>query len=140
MADIEKLKALAEKAGSGNWYEAGELRYHCSRSGDTHGLHHDEDRFIAAATPDAVLELIAEVERLREKVRGVETARTSRNAEMDGKVHNYLRDRTGSTAWAMAGAIGATREEVSKACQRLRRKGLIETSATQLTYWQAVKA
>lgn len=65
MADIEKLKALAEKAGPGSWYEAGELRYHCSRSGDTHGLHHDEDRFIAAASPAAVLELIAEVERLR---------------------------------------------------------------------------
>jgi len=59
VVDIEKLKALAEKAVSGNWYEAGELRYHCSRSGDTHGLHHDEDRFIAAASPDAVLELIA---------------------------------------------------------------------------------
>ena len=128
MADIKKLKALANEAIADQCWEP------------LLGLTGAETEFAKAASPDVVLGLIAELERLREKVRGVETARTSRNAEMDGKVLNYLRDRTGSTAWAMTGAIGATREEVSKACQRLRRKGLIETSATQLTYWQAVKA
>jgi uncharacterized membrane protein len=128
MLNLEKLKALANEAIADECWEP------------LLGLTGAETEFAKAASPDVVLELIAELERLREKVRGVETARTSRNAEMDGKVLNYLRDRTGSTAWAMTGAIGATREEVSKACQRLRRKGLIETSATQLTYWQAVKA
>nr|MBO2511822.1 hypothetical protein [Gammaproteobacteria bacterium] len=135
MLNLEKLKALAEAARTDNAMYGDPNDWQPS-----FGLSPAEQAFAEAVSPAAVLGLIAELERLREKVRGVETARTSRNAEMDGKVLNYLRDRTGSTAWAMAGAIGASREEVSKACQRLRRKGLIETSATRLAYWQAVKA
>ncbi|AMW64466.1 hypothetical protein PVE_R1G2201 [Pseudomonas veronii 1YdBTEX2] len=57
---------------------------------------------------------------------------------LDTRVLNYLRAHQGSTAWAMHGSVGATREEVSKACQRLKRKGLVKTSETQTTYWQAV--
>lgn len=153
MADIEKLKALAEAQPVKEWSrrEAGMSSYarkpmfvvdgpEAVSDYESWGFTRAAASYIEAASPAAVLELIAEVERLRKKARGVEKARISRNAELDGKVLNYLRDRTGSTAWAMTGAIGATREEVSKACQRLRRKGLIETSATQLTYWQVVKA
>ncbi|WP_425272127.1 hypothetical protein [Pseudomonas mohnii] len=39
----------------------------------------------------------------------------------------------------MHSAVGATREEVSKACQRLKRKGLVKTSEVQSTYWEAVR-
>lgn len=58
---------------------------------------------------------------------------------LDRRVLNYLLAVPGSTAWAMHGSVGATREEVSKACQRLKRKGLVKTSEPQSTYWQAVK-
>lgn len=57
---------------------------------------------------------------------------------LDKRVLDYLLARQGSTAWAMHGSVGATRDEVSKACQRLKRKGLVKTSETQSTYWQAV--
>lgn len=59
-ADIQKLKTLAE-ASLGEWYESGELRYEDRKSGELHGLHHDDERFIAAANPAAVLELINEL-------------------------------------------------------------------------------
>ena len=58
---------------------------------------------------------------------------------LDRRVLNYLLTVPGSTAWAMHGSVGATREEVSKACQRLKRKGLVNTSETHTSYWQAVK-
>jgi DNA-binding IclR family transcriptional regulator len=59
-------------------------------------------------------------------------------AEADERVLNHLRGCLGSTAWAMSGAVRLSREEVSKACHRLKRKGLVATSPTQTTYWQAV--
>lgn len=55
---------------------------------------------------------------------------------LDEKVLAHLRDINGSTAWMMRNKVGATREEVSKACRWLRRKGLV---AADGTYWQAVK-
>ena len=58
------LKALAEAAGSDEWYAAGDLRYCDDKTGETHGLHHDDGRFIAAASPAAILALLAEIERL----------------------------------------------------------------------------
>ncbi|WP_432755340.1 helix-turn-helix domain-containing protein [Pseudomonas sp. WMBT8] len=58
---------------------------------------------------------------------------------LDEKVLAHLRGINGSTAWAMHSGLGSTREEVSKACQRLKRKGLVKTSEGQSTYWQAVK-
>ena len=58
---------------------------------------------------------------------------------LDKRVLDYLLARPGSTAWAMHSAVGATREEVSKTCQRLKRKGLVKTSEVQSTYWEAVK-
>ncbi|MCK2109204.1 ead/Ea22-like family protein [Pseudomonas juntendi] len=60
--DKEKLKALAEAAGSDEWYAAGDLRYCDDKTGETHGLHHDDSRFIAAASPATVLALLAEIE------------------------------------------------------------------------------
>ena len=65
---------------------------------------------------------------------GVMTQRVA----LDTRVLNHLRNVQGSTAWAMRGAVEGTREDVSKACQRLKRKGLVKTSETQSTYWQAV--
>lgn len=55
---------------------------------------------------------------------------------LDAKVLDHLQGIQGSTAYMMRNKVGATREEVSKACQRLKRKGLITASGT---YWQAVK-
>lgn len=60
------------------------------------------------------------------------------NPTLDDRVLDHLRQCRGSTAWAMHWAVGATREEVSKACQRLKRKGLVKTSARQSNYWEAV--
>lgn len=65
MTTNKELRGLAEKAGSGYWYEAGELLYHDSRSGEAHGLHHDEDGFIVAASPATVLSLLDENEALQ---------------------------------------------------------------------------
>lgn len=68
MADYTELKRLAEACTIGEWYLAGELRYEDRRSGDLHGLHHDDERFIAAANPTAVLALIAENERVKARL------------------------------------------------------------------------
>lgn len=62
--DKAQLKSLAEDSLTGDWYEAGDLRYEDRKTGDIHGLHHDDDRFIAAAGPATVLALLAEIERL----------------------------------------------------------------------------
>ena len=58
---------------------------------------------------------------------------------LDAKVLDHLRSITGSTAWAMRGVIGEDRPAISKALQRLKCKGLVETCSVQSTYWQAVK-
>lgn len=63
MTDYSELKRLAE-ASMGEWYEIGELRCE-DRSGYINGLHHDDEYFIAAANPAAVLALIAELEQAR---------------------------------------------------------------------------
>jgi len=59
-------------------------------------------------------------------------------AQADARVLQYLQGCMGSTAWAMSDAVHLSRVEVSKSCQRLKRKGLVVTSPTQTTYWQAV--
>lgn len=55
---------------------------------------------------------------------------------LDSKVLDYLRSVEGCTAWAMHGRMQASREDVSKACQRLKRKGLVSANGS---YWQAMK-
>ncbi|ANF26009.1 hypothetical protein [Stutzerimonas stutzeri] len=62
------------------------------------------------------------------------------NNPLDQKVLDYLKSSQGSTAWAMTGAVGADRKEVSKACQRLKRKGLVKTCWFQKSFWKAVAA
>lgn len=62
--DKANLKALAEASGPNQWYSAGDLRYCDDKTGEIHGLHHDDSRFIAAASPATVLALLAEIERL----------------------------------------------------------------------------
>ena len=52
------------------------------------------------------------------------------------EVLNYLRSVRGSTAWAMCGRLCMEREEVSRACQRLKRQGLVKADRA---YWQAVQ-
>jgi hypothetical protein len=73
MTDYSELKKLAENA-LGDWYESGELRYE-DRSGYTCGLHHDDEYFIAAANPAAVLALIAENEKLKADLRDSKDAK-----------------------------------------------------------------
>lgn len=65
MTTNKELRELAEKAASGVWYEPGDLLCHDNRSGETHGLHHDDDRYLAAASPVTVLALLDEIEALQ---------------------------------------------------------------------------
>lgn len=55
---------------------------------------------------------------------------------IDSHVLEHLRGIEGSTAWAMRHAIGEDRETISKALQRLKRKGLVKCCAGT-SYWQA---
>ncbi|MDG9927434.1 MULTISPECIES: ead/Ea22-like family protein [unclassified Pseudomonas] len=67
MTDLNKqeLRRLAEKATPlVDWYKPGDLRYDDSKTGEVHGLHHDDDSFIAAAGPAAILSLLDEIDRL----------------------------------------------------------------------------
>lgn len=54
----------------------------------------------------------------------------------DERVLGHLRGIEGSTAYAMQGAIRESREEISKSCQRLKRKGLVTNNGP---FWQAVQ-
>ncbi|WP_122558525.1 hypothetical protein [Pseudomonas viridiflava] len=58
------------------------------------------------------------------------------SASVDDKVLEHLRSIPGSTAWVMTSAVGEPREAVSKACQRLKRKGLLIVVGS---YWSAIK-
>lgn len=58
---------------------------------------------------------------------------------LDFRILNYLRTASGSTAWAMRGNVGEMdRPTISKALQRLKRKGLVRTDILQRSYWKAV--
>lgn len=58
---------------------------------------------------------------------------------LDDRVLSYLRTVTGATAWAMRGAVGEmNRPTISKALQRLKRKGLVRTDVLQASFWKAV--
>ncbi|UFH28787.1 hypothetical protein [Pseudomonas sp. CIP-10] len=54
----------------------------------------------------------------------------------DERVLGHLIGIEGSTAHAMRGAVRESREEISKACQRLKRKGLVTNKGS---FWQAVQ-
>lgn len=76
MADIQKLKALAEAAPTGPWYPPDEgssigMVFDCDLGSLLSYESIDSERdacvaYVAAANPATVLELIAEIERLRE--------------------------------------------------------------------------
>ncbi|WP_342649111.1 ead/Ea22-like family protein [Pseudomonas sp. REB1044] len=78
--DKANLKALAEASGFGEWYAAGDLRYCDDKTGEIHGLHHDDSRFIAASSPATVLALLAEIERLTEQNENLLECRSAVNA------------------------------------------------------------
>lgn len=68
--DKQKLQSLAKKARPmEEWYGSGDLRYADEKTGEIHGLHHDEDSFIAAASPAVVLALLDENKQLEYEVR-----------------------------------------------------------------------
>lgn len=83
MIDHTELKRLAQ-ASLGEWYAFGELRCE-DRSGYINGLHHDDEYFIAAANPAAVLSLIAENEALRSALQAI-------TDEVDGNIRPTIRD------------------------------------------------
>lgn len=56
---------------------------------------------------------------------------------LDGKILVHLRGIAGSTAWAMRGEINETREDISAACQRLKRKGFVRCEGA---YWIATES
>lgn len=67
-----ELRRLAEAATGGEWFNAGDLLWFDEKTGESHGLNVEDDRFIAAANPAAILALLgendkrgAEIDRLR---------------------------------------------------------------------------
>lgn len=66
MADLNKaeLRRLAEAAMAGDWFKAGDLLCFDVKTGESHGLNVEDDRFIAAATPVSVKYLLDECESL----------------------------------------------------------------------------
>lgn len=58
---------------------------------------------------------------------------------LDERVLAFLRSVTGATAWAMRGDVGERdRPTISRALQRLKRKGLVRTDSLCSAYWKAV--
>lgn len=67
MTDLNKqeLRRLAEMASPAyEWYAPCDLRYADDKTGEVHGLNHDDDSFISAANPAAILSLLDECESL----------------------------------------------------------------------------
>lgn len=53
-----ELRRLAEAAMPGDWFKAGDLLCFDVKTGESHGLNVEDDRFIASASPAAVLSLL----------------------------------------------------------------------------------
>lgn len=105
--DKANLKALAEASLTGDWYEAGDLRYEDLKTGDIHGLHHDDDRFIADASPATVLALLVEIERMEsEAMHAAAGAQSDREQRDQLKAENEaLRSALGDCADELAAEI-----------------------------------
>ena len=58
-----ELRRLAEAAMPGDWFKAGNLLCFDVKSGESHGLNVEDDRFIASASPAAVLSLLDECDK-----------------------------------------------------------------------------
>jgi hypothetical protein len=66
MGDYSKLKALAQgQVNPGNWFQPGEV---------VAGIEPEYLEYISAANPAVVLELLAEVEGLREQIQTLQAA------------------------------------------------------------------
>jgi uncharacterized membrane protein len=59
-------------------------------------------------------------------------------SDLETKIISFLRTVTGATAWSMRSYVGEMdRPTISKALQRLKRKGLVRTDVLQRSYWKA---
>lgn len=64
---------------------------------------------------------------------------TEAKASLDDKIIAHLLAAGGSTAWAMRSHVGELdRPTISRALQRLKRKGLVRTAITQPSFWKPV--
>lgn len=71
----EELRRLAEAAKIGDWFKAGDLLWFDGKTGESHGLNVEDDRFIAAANPATVLALLDELEEQRLEIEGLDALR-----------------------------------------------------------------
>lgn len=54
-------------------------------------------------------------------------------SDFDQSVLAYYQEQGGATAWICSGALNSTREDVSKALQRLKRKGVMKNKGP---FWE----
>lgn len=59
-----ELRRLAEAATAGEWFKAGDLLCFDEKTGESHGLNVEDERFIAAGSPAAILSLLDECDSL----------------------------------------------------------------------------
>ncbi|MFG0864603.1 ead/Ea22-like family protein [Pseudomonas sp. FYR_7] len=109
--DKEKLKALAEASGGGEWYSAGDLRYCDDKTGEIHGLHHDDSRFIAAASPATVLALLAEIEWLDRESQNL--SNQLGHCDRERRAFRAERDQLKAENEALRKALGDCADELS---------------------------
>lgn len=109
--DKANLKALAEASGLDQWYSAGDLRYCDDKTGEIHGLHHDDSRFIAAASPATVLALLAEIERLDRESQNL--SNQLGHCDRERRVFRAERDQLKAENEALRKALGECADELS---------------------------
>ena len=86
MTDLNKqeLRRLAERASPAyEWYAPCDLRYADDKTGEVHGLNHDDDSFISAANPAAILSLLDEVDSARSTSQYWKDEHLAANAEIE---------------------------------------------------------
>lgn len=88
-----ELRRLAEAAMPGDWFKAGNLLCFDVKTGESHGLNVEDDRFIASASPAAVLSLLDQCDK-------AEAERDAALAELeacrkDAERYRQLRDGSG---------------------------------------------
>lgn len=66
-----ELRRLAEAAMPGDWFKAGSLLCFDVKTGESHGLNVEDDRFIASASPAAVLSLLDECDEYESGMRAI---------------------------------------------------------------------
>lgn len=86
MTDLNKqeLRRLAEMASPAyEWYAPCDLRYADDKTGEVHGLDHDDDSFIAAAGPATILSLLDELDAANSRLHEVAVACATAEQERD---------------------------------------------------------